>query len=92
MTKEQIVEALVPVYNAAYDDYHHLSELSGQLLRGNEKQAGLALERMAAQKSCYLDGLKAAAEALGIPSDELMAAASQGHTNQVQDRRDAENG
>lgn len=59
MNKEQIIEALVPLYNDAYDDYVRLSELSIQLLNEDEDRAYRAIARKVSQKSHFLDGIKA---------------------------------
>lgn len=74
MNKEQIIAALVPVYNAAYDEYFRLTELSGQLLNEDEEQAYQAIARKATQKTHFMDGVRAAAEALGITEPEFMRA------------------
>ena len=76
MNKEQIIEALVPLYNDAYDDYVRLSELSIQLLNEDEDRAYRAIARKVSQKSNFLDGIKASAEALGITTAELLSAAA----------------
>ncbi len=76
MNKEQIIAALVPVYNAAYDEYFQLSELSIQLLQEDEDRAYRTIARKATQKSHFMDGIKAAAEALGITVTEFLSAAA----------------
>lgn len=76
MNKEQIIAALAQVYNAAYDEYFRLTELSAQLIREEEEQAHLVIARKATQKSHFMDGVKAAAEALGITETELVKAAA----------------
>ena len=76
MNKEQIIAALVPVYNAAYDEYFRLTELSIQLLHEDEDRAYRAIARKATQKSHFMDGIKSAAEALGITVAEFLNAAA----------------
>lgn len=76
MNKEQIIAALVPVYNAAYDEYFRLTELSTQLLHEEEDRAYQVIARRAVNKSHFLDGLKAAGEALGIDVAELLSTAA----------------
>lgn len=75
MNKEQIIAALVPLYNAAYDDYYRLLQLSTQMLHEDEDQAYRAIVRVATQKSHFIDGIKEAADALGISATELLTAA-----------------
>lgn len=74
MTKEEILAALAPLYRAAYDEYDSLMALSTQLLHEDEDRAYQVIARRAVNKSHYLDGLKAAAEALGAPAGELISA------------------
>ena len=76
MNKEQIIAALIPVYNAAYDEYFRLTELSIQLLHEDEDPAYRAIARKAAQKSHFMDGIKSAAEVLGITVVEFLSAAA----------------
>lgn len=76
MNKEQIIAALIPVYNAAYDEYFRLTELSIQLLHEDEDRAYRVIARKAAQKSHFMDGIKSAAEVLGITEAEFLSAAA----------------
>lgn len=76
MDKEQIIAALVPLYNAAYDEYYRLTDLSIQLLNEDEDRAYRAIARKVSQKSHFMDGIKASAEALGITTAELLSAAA----------------
>lgn len=76
MNKEQIIAALVPMYNAAYDEYFRLTELSIQLLHEDEGRAYRAIARKAEHKSHFMDGIKAAAETLGITVAEFLSAAA----------------
>lgn len=76
MNKEQIIAALIPVYNAAYDEYYRLTDLSIQLLNEDEDRAYRAIARKAAQKSHFMDGIKSAAEVLGITVAEFLSAAA----------------
>ncbi len=75
MTKEEILSALAPLYQAGYDEYFNLTELSIQLLHEDEDRAYKVIARRAVNKSHFLDGLKAAAEALGVPTGDLISAA-----------------
>ena len=70
MNKEQIIAALIPVYNAAYDEYFRLTELSIQLLHEDEDRAYRVIARKA------MDGIKSAAEVLGITEAEFLSAAA----------------
>ena len=76
MNKEQIIAALIPVYNAAYDEYFRLTELSIQLLHEDEDRAYRVIARKAAQMSHFMDGIKSAAEVLGITEAEFLSAAA----------------
>ncbi len=74
MNKEQILAALAPLYRDGYAEYNRLSELSTQLLHEDEDRAYKVIARRAVNKSHFLDGLKAAAEALGVAVEELIQA------------------
>lgn len=76
MDKQQIIAALVPIYNAAYDEYFRLSKLSIELIKEDEYPAYRTIARKAAQKSHFMDGIKSAAEALGITTDEFLVEAA----------------
>ena len=76
MTKEQILAALAPLYQAGYDEYASLTDLSVKLLQEDEDRAYKVIARRAVNKSHFLDGMRTAAEALGIPMEELVAAAA----------------
>lgn len=79
LTKEQIIAALVPLYNAAYDEYYRLTDLSIQLLNEDEDRAYRVIARKATQKCHFMDGVRAAAEALGITENEFTSAAACQH-------------
>lgn len=84
MTKEQILAALAPLYQAGYDEYASLSALSTQLLHEDEDRAYKVIARRAVNKSHFLDGMRTAAEALGIPMEELIAAAANGQGKEAE--------
>ncbi len=74
ITHEQAAEALVRLHNACYDEYFFLSNLATELIHDGEKSAYKAISRRAAYKSCFLDGVKASAEALGIDLQDFQKA------------------
>ncbi len=76
MNKEQILAALAPLYRDGYAEYYSLMELSKELLHEDENRAYKVIARRAVNKSHFLDGLKAAAEALGISADDLILASN----------------
>lgn len=76
-TREQILEVLAPLYQAAYDEYFSLTELSTQLLHEEEDRAYTVIARRAVNKSHFMDGIQTAAEALGIEPPDLRTAASE---------------
>lgn len=74
MNKEQIITALVPLYRLEYDAYAQLEALAKEAAQEGDTPAFEAISRRAANKSHFLDGMKAAAEALGVNAAELLAA------------------
>lgn len=75
-TRDEILSRLLTVYDAVYADYT-LWELSvGELSRMDFSEESKAARRMVSLVSCKLDGIKKAAEALGFPEQEFLAAVS----------------
>lgn len=72
MDNEQIIAALAPLYRLEADMYAQLGELAREAAREGDTSAFEAINRRAANKSNFLDGMKAAVEALGISEDEFM--------------------
>ena len=74
MNKEQIIMALTPLYRLEYDIYGQLEALAKVAIQEGDTIAFEAISRRAVNKSHFLDGMKAAAEALGVDTAELLAA------------------
>lgn len=74
--KEQVLAALAPVYGAARDRYSQLTEESLQIDE-EEYRAYRAAARKAMKAYSFMEGVTAAAKALGITEIELFAAALQ---------------
>lgn len=77
MGKEQIISALAPLYRLECDAYAQLGELAKEAAQEGDTPAFEAISRRAANKSYFLDGVKAAVEALGIGFDEFMEIVNQ---------------
>lgn len=66
MDKKKIIGVLAPMYRAEFDAYEQLSLLAKEAAHDGDNSAFEALKMRADKKSCYLDGVMAAARALGI--------------------------
>ncbi len=66
MDKKKIIETLAPMYRAEFDAYEQLSLLAKEAAHDGDDSAFEALKMRADKKSCFLDGVMAAAKALGI--------------------------
>ncbi len=88
MKKEQMLAALVPVYNAARDEYDQLFERSLQLLDEHDDRAYRAVSRKVGKKFGFVQGVVATAEALGITEAELLIAAIQDKYTRSDDKAD----
>ena len=74
MDKQQIIAALAGKYRASYTGYEILEQMNKKAIHDGDTAAHWVFFRQAALESSFLDGLKAAAEALGADAAELMAA------------------
>lgn len=74
MDREQIIMALAPLYRMEADMYAQLGELAKEAAQDGDNPAFEAISRRAANKSNFLDGMKAAVAALGIEENEFMKA------------------
>ena len=77
-TREEITAALVPVYQTGFAEYVTLDQLADELNRNGEKNASEVVRRYVYNRSSYMDGVKKAAEALGIGDREFRAAVTSG--------------
>lgn len=74
LTQEEIRDRLAGLYRDAYDSWHLLKDEATAALHDGDEGAYKAITRRADKRQDYMDGLKDAAEALGIEDDELMTA------------------
>ncbi|MCI8479118.1 MAG: hypothetical protein HFE97_12430 [Oscillospiraceae bacterium] len=74
MDKQQIITTLTPLYRLEYDIYDQLEALAKEAIQEGDMPAFEAISRRAVNKSHFLDGVKAAAKALGVDTAELMNA------------------
>ena len=77
MDKEQIIAALAPLYRLKADVYAQLGELAKEAAQEGDTSAFEAINRRATNKSYFLDGVKAAVEALGIEDADFMKVVNQ---------------
>lgn len=74
MDREQIIAALAPLYRLEADMYAQLGGLAKEAAQDGDTPAFEAISRRAANKSNFLDGMKAAVAALDIEENEFMKA------------------
>lgn len=87
MDKQQIIAALVPLYRLEATANSHLEMLAKEAAQEGDTAAFEAISRRAVNKRCFLDGVKAAVEVLGIGEVEFMDAVNQDRTAQAEDGR-----
>lgn len=75
MTKEQILTALAPLYQDAIDKNNSISVLYVQAVETENDREARAMSRKLSKSFGFLDGLSAAAKALGVTTEELIIAA-----------------
>lgn len=90
MDKQQIIAALVPLYRLEAAANSQLEMLAKEAAQEGDTTAFEAISRRAVNKSCFLDGMKAAVEALGISEDEFMDAVNQDRAAQAEKDRKEE--
>lgn len=76
MDKQQIIEALAREYRGIYARWNAVSCLAKEAAQDGDDEAFRAIDRRAWKLSHNLDGMKAAARALGISEEEFMTAVS----------------
>lgn len=69
-----MIEALAREYRSAYARWNTTSSLAKEVAHDGDEEAFRAITRRAWNLSNYMDGMKAAAYALGIREEEFMAA------------------
>ena len=72
----EVMEKLAGLYNGVYDDWFLMMDEAKAAAHDDDDEAFKAITRRADKKSNFMEGVKAAAEALGIGNDEFLAAAS----------------
>ena len=71
---EEIRDTLAVIYRERYDRWHMLMDEASAAAHDDDEEAHKALSRRADKLSDFMDGIKTAAEALGIELTEFMAA------------------
>lgn len=74
MDKQQIIELLAQKYRKEYACYFVTERLAREALDEGDEDGHKAISRRAQSKSLFMDGMKAAAVALGISEADFMAA------------------
>lgn len=74
MDKQEIITVLADKYRASYTIYEILEQLNKKALHNRDAVGHWAFSRQAGLEASFLDGMKAAAEALGVDTSELLAA------------------
>lgn len=91
MDKQQIIAILAPLYRLEATANSQLEMLAKEAAQEGDTAAFEAISRRAANKSHFLDGMKAAVEALGISEGEFMRIVNQDRTTQTEkDRKEGE--
>lgn len=91
MDKQQIIAALVPLYRLEAAANSQLEMLAKEAAQEGDTAAFEAISRRAANKSHFLNGMKAAAEAFGISDAEFMEAVNQDRADQTdKDRKEGD--
>ena len=73
-TTAEVRDTLALLYRGRFDQWFRLMEEAKAALQDGDEEAHKALSRRADKRSDFMDGIKAAAEALGIDPPEFMAA------------------
>lgn len=74
--REAIKRSLAEYYRDLYGRWFQLMNEATAAIHDGDDEAHQAISRRANKKSDFMDGIKAAAEILGIESDEFMDAVS----------------
>lgn len=73
ITHDEIKARLSDLYRGLYDSWYRLMEEAKSAAHDDDEDAHKAITRRADKKSDFMDGIKSAAETLGIGADEFMA-------------------
>ena len=73
ITREEIKNKLATFYRGLYDSWYRLMDEAKAAAQDGDDDAHKAITRRADKKSDFMDGIKAAANAIGIGPDEFMA-------------------
>lgn len=74
ITRDEIRRRLAVLYRQDYDKCFQLTMEAKAAIHDGDEEAFKAITRRVDKKSYFTDGIKAAAEALGIDNNEFMAA------------------
>ena len=80
--RTEIRDTLALLYRERFDSWFRLMEEAKAALQDGDEEAHKALSRRADKRSDFMDGIKAAAEALGIDPPEFMAAVNADRTEE----------
>ena len=75
-TRSEVMKKLAGLYNDVYDDWFLMMDEAKAAAHDDDNEAFRSITRRADKKADYMEGIKGAAEALGIGSDEFLTAAS----------------
>lgn len=73
-TPAEVRDTLALLYRGRFDQWFRLMEEAKAALHDGDEEAHGALTRRADRKSDFMDGIKTAAEALGVGPADFMAA------------------
>lgn len=74
IARSEVRDNLALLYRRFYDDWHKLTGLAKEAIHDGDEEAYKVITYRAVRKSDFMDGIKGAAEALGIGADEFMDA------------------
>lgn len=73
LTRDEIKGRLADLYRGLYDSWFRLMDEAKAAAHDDDQDAFKAITRRADKRSDFMDGIKNAAEVLGISPDEFMA-------------------
>lgn len=74
ITREEIRNRLAVHYRGIYDSWHFLMDEATAAIHDGDEDAHKAITRRSDKKSDFMEGIKSAAEVLGIKQGEFMEA------------------
>ena len=80
ITRDEIMNRLAVHYRAIYDSWYQLMEEAKSAAHDDDMDAHKAITRRADKKSDYMEGIKSAAQVLGIGADEFLDAVNADRT------------